>query len=91
LKPSTRKRQTRCFATGTLSLPRLREYWLDAKDNASKGSDKMHYIYKKAYDSMLKFPLTLPTGRSAKTVQGVGDTIAARLEKRLNDYIVPVV
>ncbi|RKO92748.1 hypothetical protein BDK51DRAFT_18436 [Blyttiomyces helicus] len=66
----------------------LYEWWQEEKDNASSkvGSDKMQHIYKKAYESMSKYPVPLASGQGAQVVQYIGEKIAERLDRKLQEH-----
>ncbi|KAJ3122993.1 Crossover junction endonuclease mus81 [Nowakowskiella sp. JEL0407] len=67
----------------------LHEWMEECRALAASGDSrslKMQYVYKKAYENMIKYPLLLKTGKQCTIVQGVGPTIAKQLDDRLKAY-----
>ena len=64
--------------------------WLDEARTTQSGTSSYKsnivFVYKKAYDNILKYPLPLPSGLDAVKVNGIGKSIAEKLERRLKDH-----
>ncbi|KAJ2776914.1 Crossover junction endonuclease mus81, partial [Coemansia interrupta] len=57
--------------------------WLD---DATKRNSKMQYTLKKAHTSLQRYPLPLDNAQDAVQLQGIGQTIADRLAKKLTAW-----
>lgn len=57
-----------------------------AHSHSNKFSSHIGLIYKKAYDSITKYPLPITSALDAIKVNGIGKTLVTKLEKRLKDY-----
>ncbi|CAG8507983.1 11387_t:CDS:2, partial [Racocetra persica] len=61
--------------------------WLgEWMESASAANNKAYYTYKKAYDSMSKYPLPFQHPAEAAILSGIGPGICQRLEMRLKQH-----
>ncbi|CAG8819013.1 14376_t:CDS:2, partial [Gigaspora margarita] len=61
--------------------------WLgEWMESASAANNKAYYTYKKAYDSMSKYPLPFQHPTEAAILSGIGPGICQRLEMRLKQH-----
>ena len=58
-------------------------------ESTSEGKNKLASGYRKALESIKKYPLPLRDGRDAQNLAGVGNVIAAKLERLLKRYNPP--
>ncbi|KAE8452261.1 hypothetical protein EG329_000961 [Mollisiaceae sp. DMI_Dod_QoI] len=65
-----------------LLLMWVKEWWDMARDRNTKGV----HAYKKAYDSLKACPLTFTHASEAKQLNGLGDKLVARLEKKMEEF-----
>ncbi|KAF9349053.1 Crossover junction endonuclease mus81, partial [Mortierella sp. AD094] len=57
--------------------------WMEA---ARENNNQAYFIYRKAYESMAKYPTRFSHPSEAMCLSGIGEKIVARLEKKLIDY-----
>ncbi|KAJ1547993.1 Crossover junction endonuclease mus81 [Nowakowskiella sp. JEL0078] len=65
------------------------EEWAEEARNKSTGdsrAQKMQWVYKKAAIALSKYPLPLSTGLGCTIVQGIGPTLAKRLDLKLEEH-----
>lgn len=61
--------------------------WLtEMRDHAKEKGLKTQYVYQKAINSLMKYPLPLRNGREAKILQNFGDGICKILDQRLEKH-----
>lgn len=65
-----------------LLLQFVKGWWDQARDRNSKGV----LVYKKAYESLKACPLRFVHASEAKQLSNIGDKLAARLEKEMEDF-----
>ncbi|KAG5518852.1 hypothetical protein PMAC_002383 [Pneumocystis sp. 'macacae'] len=65
-----------------LYLQWVSEWMQEAKEK----NHKSYSIFRTAYNSLLSCPITFSEPSEAKKLKGIGNTICARIEKRLKEY-----
>jgi len=62
--------------------------WLEGwRDEAKDKGLNSQWTYEKAMSSLKKYPLPLRSGKEAKILENIGDGIAKKLDKALEEYI----
>ncbi|KAJ3087359.1 Crossover junction endonuclease mus81 [Quaeritorhiza haematococci] len=67
----------------------LGEWWDEYKELAANGNqaaERRQWIYRKAYESIKKFPNPIRNGRDALHVHGIGKSIAESLQRKLDKH-----
>ena len=70
----------------SLFIQWLKEWWMENATSSNPSSQKLGYIYKKAYDSLSKYSNPLSCPQEALQVAYIGKGIVDKLEKKLNEY-----
>lgn len=80
-KPTKRKKQPKS-CPNPLFLKWL-EQW---RDEAKSKESKLQYVYSKAITSLKKYPLPLESGKEAVLLEGIGPSIAKKLDEELEKH-----
>eukprot|EP00795_Rhopilema_esculentum_P003108 gene3109-1403_t len=79
--PKKSRSQTQCVNPLFLS-------WLEGwRDDAKEKGLNAQWTYEKAISSLKKYPLPLKDGKEAKILENIGDGIAKKLDKALDEFI----
>ncbi|RUP47862.1 hypothetical protein BC936DRAFT_145256 [Jimgerdemannia flammicorona] len=73
-------------ARPTCGNPLLLQWIGEWMEHARNQNSKGYYTYKKAYDSVLRCPLTFQHPSEAEQLSGIGPGIVARLEKKFIEH-----
>ena len=86
LSPSPPMKSSISESKNPLFCTWLNEWYQESREQGSRGNNfekNRTFVYKKAFESMIKYPDLIDSGLEAEKVTGIGPSIASRLETRL--------